>query len=60
MLLLQICHFSDLGGRNTEEAVRRVMGAVLANSLSQFVTFTGRNNKVAFGDTNLFSVVFSK
>ncbi|KAJ8018070.1 hypothetical protein HOLleu_44144 [Holothuria leucospilota] len=53
-----LTHFlGDMGGRTLLEAVKRMMSFLVTNEFCFQITFTGRNNKVAFGSTKLFSVV---
>jgi hypothetical protein len=51
---------ADVGGRNLDEAVKRMMNFLVKNNLSIKFNFVGRNGKEAFGTTQLFEVLYRK
>lgn len=49
----------EIGGRNIDECVKRVMKFISSDTLATKLNMSGRNNKKAFGPTNLFETVYS-
>ncbi|XP_066968495.1 uncharacterized protein [Macrobrachium rosenbergii] len=49
---------SEIGGRNIDECVKRVMKFIISDTLATKMNMSGMNNKKAFGPTNLFEAVY--
>ena len=50
----------EIGGRNIDECVKRIMKFIISDTLATNLNMSGRNNKKGFGPTNLFEIVYSK
>lgn len=50
----------EIGGRNIDECVKRVVKFIMSDTLATKLNMSGRINKKAFGPTNLFETVYSK
>nr|XP_001344635.2 uncharacterized protein LOC100005637 [Danio rerio] len=52
-----VAYFGIIGGFSTKEAVWRILGKLLANSLAKQINWSGANQKVAFRTLTLRTVV---
>lgn len=48
----------EIGGRNIDECVKRIMKFIISDTLATNLNMSGRNNKKGFGPTNLFETVY--
>lgn len=59
-LYLQVSHLSRMGGATVDDAVRRLMQAVLSYSVGSELNWVGRGQKRSFRNTRLQGVLFCK
>lgn len=60
VFVLQVNILAVLGGKNTRDAVKRMLGRVMKRSVALKLNWTGAGGKVAFKSLHLKNVLHSK